>query len=77
MIFKLNSLSKFSHRSAINMINEKITRNFNYETSKFRVTKQDITLYKSGKVGKNQEQKSNQILKLNNISHFHRTYFPD
>lgn len=38
MIFKLNSLSKFSHRSAINMINEKITRNFNYETS-FRVTK--------------------------------------
>lgn len=39
MIFKLNSLSKFSHRSAINMINEKITRIFNYETSKFRVTK--------------------------------------
>lgn len=81
MIFKLNSLSKFSHRSAINMINEKITRNFNYETSKFRVTKVlNSTRYNSIQKwvsGKNQEQKSNQILTLNNISHFHRTYFPN
>lgn len=63
MIFKLNSLSKFSHRSAINMINEKITRIFNYETSKFRVTKvlnstryNSIQKWVSGKKIRNKNQ---------------------
>lgn len=63
MIFKLNSLSKFSHRSAINMINEKITRILNYETSKFRVTKvlnstryNSIQKWESGKKIRNKNQ---------------------